>query len=217
MPDKNRAGTISPAQLRHLLRVTAATSRHPARDKLVLLLGLTCAMRVTEIARLSGVRRAAAIRQSPGGGVASGHDHQGLRAALHLPHPSPGLAALEAYVELRWAKGQGTEFDRKRYRGLSSRHATDPHVQGLGLRAAGKAPNAGRRGGRNLLRLRQPAGPCHQLVPGAQACTIAPATAAGARSPRAWSRKAEVSKRSRSSWGMRTSTTPTRTSARWKR
>lgn len=50
MPSNSKAATITGAQLRHLLRVTEATSRAPERDRLVLLLGLTCAMRVTEIA-----------------------------------------------------------------------------------------------------------------------------------------------------------------------
>jgi len=40
------------SQIRHLLRVTEATSRHPERDALILLLGITCGMRVTEIARV---------------------------------------------------------------------------------------------------------------------------------------------------------------------
>lgn len=47
------------------LRVTEATSRFPERDTLILLLGITCGMRVTEIARLevhhvlskSGIRK----------------------------------------------------------------------------------------------------------------------------------------------------------------
>lgn len=41
------ATTLKPGQIRHLLRVTGATSRHPERDILVLLLGLTCGMRVS--------------------------------------------------------------------------------------------------------------------------------------------------------------------------
>jgi len=43
---------LQPGQIRHLLRVTAATSRHPERDCLVLLLGLTAGTRVTEIAQI---------------------------------------------------------------------------------------------------------------------------------------------------------------------
>lgn len=37
----SQATTLKAGQIRHLLRVTDATSRHPARDCLVLLLGLT--------------------------------------------------------------------------------------------------------------------------------------------------------------------------------
>lgn len=56
---------LTPAKFRHLLRITEATSRFPERDTLILLLGVTCEMRITEIARIevgdvlakSGVRR----------------------------------------------------------------------------------------------------------------------------------------------------------------
>ncbi len=47
-----QAATLRPAQIRHLLAVTSATSRHPERDSLVLLLGITCGMRVSEIAQI---------------------------------------------------------------------------------------------------------------------------------------------------------------------
>jgi len=47
-----RAKTLKPSQIRHLLRVTEATSRHPERDILILLLGFTCGMRVSEVARI---------------------------------------------------------------------------------------------------------------------------------------------------------------------
>jgi hypothetical protein len=46
--------SLQPGQSRHLLRATATTSRHPERDILVLLLGLTAGMRVTEIAQIEG-------------------------------------------------------------------------------------------------------------------------------------------------------------------
>lgn len=42
----------TPSQIRHRLRVTDATSRYPGRDTLVLLLGFTCGMRVSEIAQV---------------------------------------------------------------------------------------------------------------------------------------------------------------------
>lgn len=44
--------TLQPGQIRHLFRVTVATSRHPQRDCLVLWLGLTAGMRVTELAQI---------------------------------------------------------------------------------------------------------------------------------------------------------------------
>ena len=47
-----QATTLQPGQIRHFLRVTVATSRHPERDCLILLLGLTGGMRVTEIAQI---------------------------------------------------------------------------------------------------------------------------------------------------------------------
>lgn len=47
-----QATTLQPGQIRHLLRVTVATSRHSERDCLVLLLGLTAGMLVTEIAQI---------------------------------------------------------------------------------------------------------------------------------------------------------------------
>jgi integrase/recombinase XerD len=47
-----QATTLQPGQVPHLLRVTAVTSRHRERDRLVLLLGLTAGMRVTEIAQI---------------------------------------------------------------------------------------------------------------------------------------------------------------------
>ncbi|MDN7551329.1 site-specific integrase [Burkholderia vietnamiensis] len=50
--EPKRAKTLTPSQIRHLLRVTDATSRYPERDTLVLLLGFTCGMRVSEIAQL---------------------------------------------------------------------------------------------------------------------------------------------------------------------
>lgn len=39
---------ITPGQIRHLLRVTEATSRHPKRDAAILLLGLSCTTRYIE-------------------------------------------------------------------------------------------------------------------------------------------------------------------------
>ena len=40
-----QAAVLKPGQYRHLLRVTAAISRDPERDTLVLLLGIMCGIR----------------------------------------------------------------------------------------------------------------------------------------------------------------------------
>ena len=119
MPPSSKAATLTGAQIRHLLRVTAATSRSPERDRLVLMLGLTCAMRVTEIARVlvddvllpsGAVRREVSLRATITKGC--------RQRCVFLTHLDT-LEALDAYVEWRWAKGHGTELDRSRHRGLS--------------------------------------------------------------------------------------------------
>lgn len=119
MPHAQKAATISGAQLRHLLRVTDATSRAPERDRLVLLLGLTCAMRVTEIARVlvedvllpsGAVRPEVSLRAAITKGC--------RQRCVFLTH-NDTRKALDAYVEWRWDKGYGTELNRRRYRGLA--------------------------------------------------------------------------------------------------
>lgn len=47
-----QAPELKPDQIRHLLRVTAASRRHPEPDGLVLLLGISTGMRITEIAQI---------------------------------------------------------------------------------------------------------------------------------------------------------------------
>lgn len=115
-----RAKTLKPSQIRHLLRVTEATSRHPERDVLILLLGFTCGMRVSEIARievadvlqLSGqIREEVTLRAA----ITKGCRHR----CIYLSHPKTG-AALERYIELRWANDKGAAMDRRMYRGLMS-------------------------------------------------------------------------------------------------
>lgn len=48
-----RAAILRPSDARHVLRVTEATSRHPARDCLALLMSILLGMRCTEIARIT--------------------------------------------------------------------------------------------------------------------------------------------------------------------
>lgn len=118
MDDKKRAGVLRPAQMRHLLRVTETTSRHPERDRLVLLLGLTCAMRVTEIAQLlvnDVLLPSGQLRKEVSLSTAI---TKGCRQhCIFVTHPLT-VEALNTYIELRWSRGMVVEFDRGRYRGL---------------------------------------------------------------------------------------------------
>ncbi|MCL6482936.1 MAG: site-specific integrase [Janthinobacterium lividum] len=113
-----RAKTLKPSQIRHLLRVTEATSRHPERDMLILLLGFTGGMRVSEIARIE-----VADVLLPGGQL---RQEVSLRAAItkgcrhrciYLSHQKT-IAALERYMEWRWQNNKGTAMDRRMWRGL---------------------------------------------------------------------------------------------------
>lgn len=117
MNDK-RAKTLKPAQIRHLLRVTEATSRHPERDALILLLGFTAGMRVSEVARIK-----VADVMLPGGQL---REEVSLRAAItkgcrqrciFLSHAKT-TSALERYIEWRWQSDKGTALDRRMWRGL---------------------------------------------------------------------------------------------------
>ncbi|MBB6582228.1 tyrosine-type recombinase/integrase [Ralstonia solanacearum] len=113
-----RAKTLKPSQIRHLLRVTEATSRHPERDTLVLLLGFTGGMRVTEVARIE-----VADVMLPTGQL---REEVSLRAAItkgcrqrcvYLSHPKT-VTALERYIEWRWQRSKGAALDRQMWRGL---------------------------------------------------------------------------------------------------
>lgn len=113
-----RAATLSPSQLRHLLRVTEATSHHPERDVVILWLSFGCGMRVTEIARLtvadimlpSGLlRQEISLRAEI---------TKGCRQRLaYLTNPKL-IAAMERYIAWRKAKDFGCSLDGRQYRGL---------------------------------------------------------------------------------------------------
>lgn len=82
MPNVTRATVIAPGQLRHLLNVTEATSRHPERDAAILLLGLCCGMRCTETAQIT-----VADILYPSGKLrteVSLRDHEGLQTTMRL-------------------------------------------------------------------------------------------------------------------------------------
>lgn len=113
-----RAATLLPSELRHLLRVTDATSRHSERDVLILWLGFGVGMRVTEIARLtvadimlpSGIlRQEISLRAEI---------TKGSRQRLaYLTNPKL-VSALERYIAWRKAKDFGCSLDSRQYRGL---------------------------------------------------------------------------------------------------
>jgi site-specific recombinase XerD len=113
-----QAASLQPGQIRHLLRVTAATSRHPERDTLVLLLGLTAGLRVTEIAQIE-------VQDVlfPSGAL---REEISLRAAItkgcrqrciYLSH-AKAIEALDRYLDCRIARRLRITDDPGRYRGL---------------------------------------------------------------------------------------------------
>lgn len=113
-----QATTLQPGQIRHLMRVTASTSRHPERDCLVLWLGLTAGMRVTEIAQIE-------VQDVlfPSGALRS---EVSLRAAItkgcrqrciYLSHAKT-MEAADRYLHLRIAGRLRISNDPGRYRGL---------------------------------------------------------------------------------------------------
>jgi integrase/recombinase XerD len=113
-----QATTLRPGQIRHLLRVTTSTSRHPERDCLVLLLGLTAGMRVTEIAQIevqdvlfpSGALRAEiSLRAAITKGC--------RQRCIYLGH-AKAIEAIDRYLDFRIAGCLRTTDDPSRYRGL---------------------------------------------------------------------------------------------------
>lgn len=113
-----RAATLSPAQLRHLIRVTEATSRHPERDVLILWLGFSCGLRITETARLTVgdvVHQSGRLRQEVS---LRAEITKGCRQRLaYLTNPKL-IAALERYIQWRKDKHFGCALDDRQYRGL---------------------------------------------------------------------------------------------------
>ena len=113
-----QAKVLRPGQIRHLLRVTDATSRQPARDCLVLLLGITCGMRISEIAQIevadilfaSGkIRQEVSLRASI---------TKGLRQRCIYPTNRLLIDALERYLAYRIGHGWHVIEGAKSYRGL---------------------------------------------------------------------------------------------------
>jgi integrase/recombinase XerD len=116
--EPKRAKVLTPAKFAHLLRVTEATSRFPERDALILLLGVTCGMRVTEIARLE-VRHALSKSGTRFEEIGlPGSITKGCRPrSIFLSH-AKAIDAFDRYVEWRYRRGLGVALDRREYRGL---------------------------------------------------------------------------------------------------
>ena len=116
--EPKRAKVLTPAKFAHLLRVTEATSRFPERDALILLLGVTCGMRVTEIARLEvhhTLSKSGSRFEEIG---LPGSITKGCRPrSIFLSH-AKAIDAFDRYVEWRYRRGLGVALDRREYRGL---------------------------------------------------------------------------------------------------
>jgi len=113
-----RAQTLNQGQFNRLIKITQATSRYPARDVLVLMLGHHCGMRITEISRLtvadvmhaSGkLRTEISMRE-----VIT----KGCRQRCAYLASKPAVQALLVYLQHRIERGIGTTFSPGSYRGL---------------------------------------------------------------------------------------------------
>jgi integrase/recombinase XerD len=113
-----QAAVLKQGQYRHLLRVTRATSRDPERDILVLLLGIMCGMRVSEIAPIEVqdvLFPSGAIRQEVSLRPAI---TKGCRQRCIYPTNRTLVEALDRYLAYRVERRWRMSDDPKRYRGL---------------------------------------------------------------------------------------------------
>lgn len=114
-----RAPTLTPSQLRHVLNVTQATSRHPERDCLAILLTHCAGLRCTETARLE-------VRDILVQGSGKLRDEVLLRSAttkncrsrvIFLTNPKL-RDALETYLSYRLRNRLGCALAATEWRGL---------------------------------------------------------------------------------------------------
>lgn len=113
-----RAAVLLPSQLRHLLRVTEATSRHPERDAVILWLGFSCGLRVTEIARLTVADVMLPSGRLRGEVSLRAEITKGCRQRLAYLTHAKLIAALDRYIDWRKAKHFGCSLDARQFRGL---------------------------------------------------------------------------------------------------
>jgi site-specific recombinase XerD len=114
----NRAEVLAPGQIRHLLRVTEAINRHPERDAVILLLGLSCGMRITEIAQITiadicfsdgTLRQEISLRAAI---------TKGCRQRCVFFSGRKLIDAIERYLAHRVERGLGMTLGRAEYRGI---------------------------------------------------------------------------------------------------
>jgi integrase/recombinase XerD len=125
-----QATILKPGQYRHLRRVTEATSRDPERDILVLLLGIMCGMRASEIAQIEiqdVLFPSGAIRQEVSLHAAI---TKGCRQRCIYPTNRTLIEALDRYLAYRIERRWRMSDDPKRYCGLRPLQA-DPDFQRL--------------------------------------------------------------------------------------
>lgn len=112
-----QATVLKPGQYRNLLRVTEATSRDPARDILVLLLGVHVGMRISENAQIkvgdvlfqSGVVRQEVSLRAP--------ITKGSRQRCIYPANRTLTEAIESYLSHRIERCLRMSGDQTKYRG----------------------------------------------------------------------------------------------------
>ena len=133
MPKITRAATLHKGQFQRLIKVTLATSRLPARDVLVLMLGHYCGLRITEISRVtvadvmfpSGkLRTEVSLREAV---------TKGCRQRCAYIVTKPLIEAMDAYLLFRLGRRIGTDLGATKYRGLLAHQPLIYSSRGAGL------------------------------------------------------------------------------------
>lgn len=118
MPKIKRAQPLHQGHFSRLIKITQATSRYAERDVLVLMLGHHCGMWVTEVSRLT----VADVMQPSGklgGEISLREAVKGCRQRRAYLVSKPLITALEGYLAYRLGRGNSTELNATKYRGLS--------------------------------------------------------------------------------------------------
>ncbi|WP_082771697.1 MULTISPECIES: tyrosine-type recombinase/integrase [Burkholderiaceae] len=114
-----RAEVLSPSQIRHLLRVTDATSRYPERDAVILLLGLGCGMRITETAQVTVADFLFSKRRAAPRNIFARRDHKGVSATLCRSVVAEAYRCVTPVCGHRRERGIGTTLGRTDFNGLN--------------------------------------------------------------------------------------------------